>query len=105
MLLRDKRKRVIAGYLIELRVNCNYTWSKHEHVYVNVRRWYVWKKKKEKKADIVICTGFGKLSEGIWLAYLSMIVNMGKRDFEFNDDEYVDVDLLCVVMGMWVVWE
>ena len=24
----------------------------------------------------------------------------GKRDFEFNDDEYVDVDLLCVVKGM-----
>ena len=34
--------------------------------------------KKEKKADIVICTDFGKLSEGIYLAYLSMIVNMGK---------------------------
>ena len=36
-------------------------------------------RKKEKKADIVICTDFGKLSEGIWLAYLSMIVNMGKE--------------------------
>ena len=24
----------------------------------------------------------------------------GKRDYEFNDDEYVDVDLLCVDMGM-----
>ena len=38
-------------------------------------------------------------SEGIWLACLSMIVNMKKRDFECNDDEYVDVDL-CVDMGM-----
>ena len=37
------------------------------------------KRKEEKKADIVICTDFGKLSEGIWLAYLSMIVNMGKE--------------------------
>ena len=37
------------------------------------------RKKKEKKADIVICTDFGKLSEGIWPAYLSMIVNMGKE--------------------------
>ena len=67
------------------------------------------KRKKEKKTDIVICTdarvltrvlemsgtSFGKQSEGIWLACLSMIVNMKKRDFECNDDEYVDVDLLC----------
>ena len=43
--------------------------------------------KKEKKADIVICTDFGKLSEGIWFAYLSMNVNMEKKLFEFNDDE------------------
>ena len=45
------------------------------------------KRKKENKADIVICTDFGKLSEGIWLAYLSMNVNMEKEIFEFNDDE------------------
>ena len=72
------------------------------------------KKKKEKKADIVICstdarvlttvlemsgTSFGNRMKGIWLACLSMIVNMKKRDFECNDDEYVDVDL-CVDMGM-----
>ena len=51
------------------------------------------KRKKEKKTDIVICTAarvltrvlemsgtsFGKQSEGIWLACLSMIVNMGKK--------------------------
>ena len=51
------------------------------------------KRKKEKKTDIVICTdarvltrvlemsgtSFGKQSEGIWLACLSMIVNMGKE--------------------------
>ena len=43
-------------------------------------------------------TSFGKQSEGIWLACLSMIVNM-ERDFECNDDEYVDVDL-CVDMEM-----
>ena len=45
------------------------------------------KEKEEKKADIVICTDFGKLSEGIWFAYLSMNVNMEKKLFEFNDDE------------------
>ena len=72
--------------------------SKHKHVYVNVRRWYVWekKRKKEKTADIVICTD---------ARVLTRVCKHGKRGFEFNDDEYVDVDLLCVDMGMWVVWE
>jgi len=57
------------------------------------------KKKKEKKADIVICTDFGKLSEGIWFAYLSMNVNMEKEILNLMMMN-VDVDLLCVVMGM-----
>jgi len=80
-------------------VNCNYTWSKHEHVYVNVRRLYVLKKKKKKRKQIVICTDFEKLSEGIWLAYLSMNVNMEKEILNLMMMN-VDVDLLCVVMGM-----
>ena len=56
------------------------------------------KEKRKRKADIVICTDFGKLSEGIWPAYLSMIVNMGKEILNLMMMN-VDVDLLCVVMG------
>ena len=49
------------------------------------------KRKKEKKADIVICTDARELTR---------VCIHGKRDFEFNDYEYVDVDLQCVDMGM-----